>query len=257
MAASAVPPNPMNSKKTLVTVLLATGALALVGLCIYSFASHNRDTEVGPSASDRKYEPASSIRSDAYKNLAPPTTVEEVDPAQKIGSLLAQYKCVDALQQCGQDPFVAESEAEAQWLRRNGYPTQQQLSEARSLSAAQLRIRADRGNLADKALYAEKLAEEGHPYEALRALGYVVTNGSTYALYSTSNVYASKASPLYNPKTSRAYLRLAYLAGDSKATYALATRFPEFDSMAENLVVDKRASDLHRTFLKGRSSPRP
>ena len=124
------------------------------------------------------------------------------------------------------------------------------------MSAAQLKSNADSGDLAYLALYAERLAAEGRYYPALGILGRAVERGSIYALYSVSDVYASD-SKFKNPLSSRTYLRLAYLAGDSKAAIVLAGRFPRFNSSVENAIVDKEAAHLHNQLLKGRTSRRP
>lgn len=241
------------------TALIFLAALCLaLGLSV-AFVMANHDE---PSASSN-VERRASVQSQSLPVVIAPESASPAGPrsdapAADAARIFEQYKCTQGLEKCSLDPLIASSAAEAMWLRRNGYPTRKQVEESQALSATQLKQRASQsGDLADRALYAEKLADEGSPREALGLLGDVVTRGGTYGLYSISTVYASSNSDLFNPKLSRAYLRAAYLAGDSKVTGVMVNRFPQFDTPAENYVVDKRASEIHRSFLRGRSIPRP
>lgn len=78
--------------------------------------------------------------------------------------------------------------------------------------------------------------------------------GNLYAYYGLSDVYVSDTANK-NLVDSLAYLRLAYLLGDAKASAVIASRGL---SSVENVVADERAASLHKTFSKyQRPSPRP
>lgn len=234
-------------------------ALALVSAAAFVAVKHHESNPTSASSiGQRANTQSQALPDNTPTRIAPHIDRGSATPIVDAEKVFDQYKCRQGPEECKLDPLVASSAAEALWLQNNGYPTRRQIEESQNLSATQLKQRAiQSGSLADRALYAEKLANEGSTREALGLLGDVVTRGGTYGLYSISAVYASSNSDLFNPKLSRAYLRAAYLSGDSKATGTMVNRFPQFDTPAENYVVDKRASEIHRSFLSGRSTPRP
>ncbi|MBV6830536.1 hypothetical protein [Xanthomonas euvesicatoria] len=78
--------------------------------------------------------------------------------------------------------------------------------------------------------------------------------GNIYAYYGLSEAYNGDT-PQKSLVESAAYLRLAYLLGDRKASAAIAQRGL---SGIENVVADERAAALYQTFAKSpRPSPRP
>ena len=123
------------------------------------------------------------------------------------------------------------------------------------MSTLELERRAKAGTLADAALYGERLANEGQSNKAVGVFALAINRGSLYALYSMSDVYAKPGKA--NPLLSRAYLRAAYLAGDTKATYPLQERFSNFNGPGENVEVDKDAARIHRNLMKYKFVPRP
>ena len=183
----------------------------------------------------------------------PAETTEHSDPNVKA-QLFSEYRCQKSA--CDMSPFLAENENEALWLRQRGYPSEQQREEAKRLPTVELKSRADKGDLIAASLYSERLMEEGNwtkPYPLL--LG-AANKGSLYALYALS--YRSLNHPKHPDYTSaRAYLRLAYLAGDYKATIQLTQTAPHMNGQAEQLIIDAEAAHKFRNLMRYRSYPRP
>ena len=168
--------------------------------------------------------------------------------------LYAEYRCQKT--SCNMSPFLAENENEAVWLRQRGYPSEQQREEAKRLPTIELKSRTDKGDLIAASLYGERLMEEGDYEKAYRVLLQPAIKGSLYALYGLSY------NALNHPKhldytTARAYLRLAYLAGDYKATIQLTQTVPHMNGQAEQLIIDAEAAHKFRNLLRYRSYPRP
>lgn len=173
-----------------------------------------------------------------------------------IVGLLAEYRCAPADADCRSNPFAATSEKEAKWLRANGFPTPRELQESRQVSVQYLDERARSGNTISQSVYADRLLEEGNLGGALGVSLHAANRGNLYALYQLAQIYAADG-PRKDPLTAKAYLRLAYLAGDYKVSGRLANTFPEFNNPSEQAFVDRRAVELHRKLLNGHIAPRP
>lgn len=168
--------------------------------------------------------------------------------------LFSEYRCQKSA--CNMSPFLAENENEAVWLRQRGYPSEQQREEAKRLPTIELKSRTDKGDLIAASLYGERLMEEGDYEKAYRVLLQPAIKGSLYALYGLS--YNALNHPKHPDYTSaRAYLRLAYLAGDYKATIQLTQTVPHMNGQAEQLIIDAEAAHKFRNLLRYRSYPRP
>lgn len=168
--------------------------------------------------------------------------------------LYAAYRCQKA--PCDASPFIATSEQEAIWLSENGYPSPRQVEEARVLSTSTLKANALKGAPSDLALYAERLGQEGQWGESLGVLGAAVKKGSIYALYGLATVYAE--SPQHQDALkSKAYLRAANLSGDSKAVYVYGSWLPKYNSLPEQVIVDREAANIHRNLMHNKLAPRP
>nr|WP_319024056.1 hypothetical protein [Xanthomonas axonopodis] len=166
-----------------------------------------------------------------------------------------EYMCKNGVNGCKiSGPFVANSEAEAKWLFSHGYPTEAELARLETLSLDQLKAESQAGNQAATVIYGKKTALNGPFYNGIDILRRAAVAGNLYAYYGLSDVYASDGKNK-NLVDSLAYLRLAYIIGDSKASGEIARRGL---STVENVVADERAASLYKTFSKyQRPSPRP
>jgi hypothetical protein len=183
----------------------------------------------------------------------PVETTAHVDSNVKA-QLFAEYRCQKP--SCNMSPFLAENENEAVWLRQRGYPSEQQREEAKRLPTVELKSRTDKGDLIAASLYGERLMEEGDYEKAYVTLLQPATKGSLYALYGLSyNALNHPKNPDYI--SARTYLRLAYLAGDYKATIQLTQTAPHMNGQAEKLQIDEYAAHKFRNLLRYQSYPRP
>ena len=230
---------------------LAFALVAIAGLTLlWSFRNRGFSPDtVNPYA----HEGAGGTR-DSQASVPDIKTNTSTASASRISNLLADYRCQQA--PCDHDPFSADSELEAAWLKRNGFPSHKQRTEAQGASTLELRRKAKAGSLSDIALYGERLAQEGDWAQSVGELGSAANKGSIYALYAISDVYATWPNHVA-PLQSKAFLRAAYLAGDSKASGRLWERFPDFDSAMENAWVDKEGVRIHGNVMKYKVSPRP
>lgn len=173
-------------------------------------------------------------------------------------SVLQQYyACREGKGSCSRDPLVAQSPEEAQWLQIHGYPTPDQIRNSLSSSADSLRFAAERSRLpVDESLYGLSLVREGEYRGAVGSMAEsFMRNENLYALYILSDVYM-QSDELKNPSLAMAYLRLAYLAGDSKAGNAIEMRSPRI-SPPERASIDRRAAELKIKMAPDRSWQRP
>ncbi|WP_456359875.1 hypothetical protein [Xanthomonas translucens] len=167
-----------------------------------------------------------------------------------------QYLCQRGANACkASGPLVANSEAEAQWLLSNGYPTEAELARLDRMGLEQLKAESQAGNKAATVIYGKKTAIDGGRFqEGLGILRGAASSGSLYAYYGLSEIYAGDTKNK-NMIDSAAYLRLAYLLGDGKASADIALRGL---SSVESVAADERAASLYKTFSKyQRPSPRP
>ncbi|NIJ88489.1 hypothetical protein FHR49_001276 [Xanthomonas campestris] len=165
------------------------------------------------------------------------------------------YLCERGVNACASSgPLVANTQAEARWLLAHGYPSQAEAARLGGMDLAQLNAESQAGNQAATVRYGVKTALSGRFAQGLAILSNAAASGNLYAYYGLSEVYAGNT-PHTNRVDSAAYLRLAYLLGDRKASTALAAQGL---SGVEHIAVDERAASLYQTYAKNRPpSPRP
>ena len=111
---------------------------------------------------------------------------------------------------------------------------------------SELLIAADKGDLPAQAVLGRKLFENGDKVQGRERLYKAAASGSVFADYQLAQ--AEKASNAYE---GAAYLRRAYLQGDSKAAREMYENFPKFNAM-EWAEVDNRAMKLYAALLAQR-----
>lgn len=170
--------------------------------------------------------------------------------------VLRRYQCPPETKDCERNPNVASTPEEAQWLLTHGYPTVKQIEDLRTRSTADYREEYMRtGSKVAQSLYAMSLALNGQARTAIGLLSDGAKQGNIYAFHLLSDIYRL-TDELANLTTSAAYLRAAYLAGDSRAADRYAYQFGIL-SPPENLVADKEAFQLFKIFGRGRNYLRP
>jgi hypothetical protein len=233
----------------IICVLLAIVAAFLIGRT-------SKDQNAAPQApvpQTNAAEEQSPATAPPFPDQRPAETAAYTSSNVKA-QLFAEYRCQKP--SCNMSPFLAENENEAVWLRQRGYPSEQQREEAKRLPTVELKSRTDKGDLIAASLYGERLMEEGDYEKAYVTLLQPATKGSLYALYGLS--YNALNHPEHkNYILARAYLRLAYLAGDYKATIQLTQTAPHMNGQPEQLLIDEYAAHKFRNLLRYQSYPRP
>lgn len=166
---------------------------------------------------------------------------------------VSEYLCRQG-DDCKSNALAASSSEEAAWLQANGYPSSAELARLQKLSDSQLKTAADAGSVTALAVYGERLALGNDTKNGLDALRKATERGSIYAYYGLSNVYAERKG-LKNIVDSGAYLRVAYMLGDSKAGTALLGKTPPIHPV-EMAAIDRTAASLYQTYANNRP-PRP
>ena len=186
---------------------------------------------------------------------AAPRIVSASIPAESP-DVFRRYQCPPETGNCERNPNVAATPEEAQWLLTHGYPTVKQIQDLRTRSTADYREEYQRtGSKVAQSLYAMSLALDGEARTAIGLLWQGAAQGNVYAFHLLSDLYR-RTEELANLTTSAAYLRAAYLAGDSRAADRYAYQFGML-SPPENLLADKEAFRLFTTYGQGRNYPRP
>jgi hypothetical protein len=171
-------------------------------------------------------------------------------------TIFQHYQCPSGTADCERNPHVAATPEEALWMVEHGYPTVKQIEDIRTRSTADYQEEYERtGSKVAQSLYGISLAMNGDARMAIGLLSDGAAHGNIYAFYVLSEIYR-RTEELANLTTSAAYLRAAYLAGDYRAADRYAYQFGIL-SPPENLVADKEAFQLFKTFGRGRNSPRP
>ncbi|WNH53870.1 hypothetical protein [Stenotrophomonas oahuensis] len=144
---------------------------------------------------------------------------------------------------------------EARWLVEHGYPTKDEQQRLKALTLSQVKAEADAGSPSAKVVYASKLSlEPGKFHSGALLLHDQAVAGNLYAYYGLSEAYWN-SNDNRNLVDSAAYLRVAYLLGDSRAGDQIGTLKL---SQAELAVADQRAASLLNTFAGGlQTSRRP
>ncbi len=167
---------------------------------------------------------------------------------------LSKYICPAIDPKCRlTGPLPASGSREALWLAQHGYPTNAERDRLNALSIADLETEASQGNRAAAVVKAKKLAlEAGRFQEGTNLLFKQAQSGNLYAYYGLSEINWNSTTHR-NLVDSAAYLRVAYLLGDYKASQSIASLGL---SGAELVVADERAASLVNT-LAGNAPPSP
>lgn len=158
-----------------------------------------------------------------------------------------------------EDPFLAESREEQQWLDRNGYPNAEQWVMYSRASDPLLAAAADAGDpVAGSMLQARALAK-GDPHARDKLLA-SAANGSIFSLNLLAAYSASR--PEDGLEIAYAFSKVAELRGDYRAALARDFIFPRQLTFDERLLGDREAlsilNELQRINpLLKRTDPRP
>lgn len=183
-----------------------------------------------------------------------PRAAAIVSPAALLDGPEA-YLCPDDDTRCSGDAFMAATPREAEWLARNGYPSPRERERLQALSVEQLEAEAP-GNEAAMLELAKRHADAGDPYQAIGLAFPLAQSGNFFAYYVLADIHAAKG-PRQDPLEGAAYLRLAYILGDYRASDVLGERLYRYGPV-ERRMVDRRAARLYQTFAKSRApDPRP
>jgi hypothetical protein len=231
-------------------VALAVTAL-LVGTACWYFVDTNTERE-----SQTAFPPEKELRQEAAVLLEPVPPATSATKSAVPSPIFQHYQCPSNTEDCERNPNVAATPEEAQWLLTHGYPTVKQIQDLRTRSTADYREEYQRtGSKVAQSLYAMSLALDGEARTAIGLLWQGAAQGNVYAFHLLSDLYR-RTEELANLITSAAYLRAAYLAGDSRAADRYAYQFGML-SPPENLLADKEAFRLFKTYGRGRNYPRP
>ncbi|MBB3274842.1 MULTISPECIES: hypothetical protein [unclassified Pseudoxanthomonas] len=233
--------------------IVALGVAALlIGAACWHFFGNDTERE---SRSDFASERVSGQKSEDPQEPLPPTTTAARSMVSS-SVVFQHYQCPPGMEDCERNPNVAATPEDAQWLLTHGYPTVKQIQDLRTRSTADYREEYQRtGSKVAQSLYAMSLALDGEARTAIGLLSQGAGQGNIYAYHLLSDLYR-RTEELANLITSAAYLRAAYLAGDSRAADRYAYQFGIL-SPPENLLADKEAFRLFKTFGRGRNYLRP
>lgn len=214
-------------------------------------------TATAPSLGEgEKAEPGASVAAPTPK----PAATLAADTGQMEDFAAQWATCERSDEACQDSPLAASSYEEAVWLSQHGYPTAQQLADYDITTTDSLRAAAASGDLASRALYGRRLVEEGDYYGGTLQLYKAAKSGGYYALYELSDVYLSPEHN-YGPSEPFAYLRVAYLLGDAKASRYMAQILAARDGGGADIVemrlIDDRAAELRKNAYTTPASPRP
>ena len=240
-------------QKTLAVICIAL--VAAISMFVYRQSS---DRSENPEVSAVLEENSFALEEQELSLSAQAVPIIQMRPLQAAPELktqpYAEYRCQKL--SCNMSPFLAENENEAVWLRQRGYPSPQQREEAKRLPTVELKLRTEKGDLIAASLYAERLMEDNDWSKAYGVLLKAAREGSLYSLYALS--YRAANHPEHRSRIEAGkWLRLAYLAGDYKATIQLVQIYPPVNEMPEQLLIDRYAAHSYRKFLRYRSYPRP
>lgn len=164
------------------------------------------------------------------------------------------YLCDDKVPgNCGSALLGAQSRAEARWLIDNGYPTPDQVRDVdiQASNLVELQDKADKGSIAHKGLLGRAYINAGRTQEAFNVLSEAIAGGSVYAVYEMSRLYSSKDFRSSDVHESAAYVRAAYLLGDSRASEYFYLAYPNFGTR-EFALADRRGQQIYQGLLKVR-----
>lgn len=230
-----------------VAVVLAVGA---------GYLALSRGSQVEWVASEQALAGTTAASADVRPAAGPSVASRPLAGGASSAEIARKYQCPSERLDCKQNPNVAATQTEAEWLVTHGYPTLEQIRDLKTRSTADYKAEYQRtGSKVAESLYAMSLAENGEALEAAGVMALSAQTGNVYAYYVLSDIYR-RTEEIANLVTSAAYLRAAYLAGDIRAGTKYAERFGHLSPM-ENSLADEEAYELFKNFGKGRNYPRP
>ena len=162
---------------------------------------------------------------------------------------LVDYRC-QSQAECPYQDNLASSEAEAEWLRKRGYPSPRQETALKAMPLSELEQRAKNGDLAAQAVLGSREIAAGHTNQGMVLLHEASVKGSVYALHQFAEAYATDPR-MKDISASMALYRLAYLQGDWKAPMSLYRQFPQV-GIVELEMADKEALNLYTKLMARR-----
>lgn len=239
----------MAANKTVVTMVL----LVLAAGAGYWFFSLDNE----PDSADTTPPPGASVAPAGESSAAGQTDpLAGSTPGATSADLAKRYQCPGADMDCANSPNVAASAEEARWLLDHGYPTLEQIRDLKSRSTADYEAEYRRtGSKVAQTLWAFSLSTNDEVRKAITVLGEGVQQGNVFAYYVLSDIY-TRSPDFANLTTSAAYLRAAYLAGDSKAGTMYAQKYGHL-SPPEHANADKVAFEYFTKVGKAKNYPRP
>jgi len=221
-------------------------------LTVSATACSDQPTSSRSAASSAAERPASSPGQSGQTSAAnTPQRSFAGSPSGFNAASIAQRLCTGDCDEAG--PLQAKSQEEAEWLIRHKYPSKSELEHLRSESLDVLQQKASAGDTTAAAVLGKRIALEKNFMDGQVMLRNQVLSGNFYALYAISESYRESRVP--NAVDGAAYLRLAYIMGDHKATIEIAKMRL---SSAELAAADTRASLLYKGFAGDQvPDPRP
>ena len=194
--------------------------------------------QLSSTSQPRAVQEGSSLQATPLNDLTEGAATELAQAAGSESSVLKVYQCVGCLASAPtEDPFVAESEAEAQWMKQNAFPSraEREWTDRVSLAEVEARVVRDGGDVWLLELVRKRCAV-GSPVDCARnELGraaQLADEGRGYAHYVRAESYALLAeidegeAPAAVASMARgqapAALMTAALRGDGKAEYQLS-----------------------------------
>jgi hypothetical protein len=246
-------------------------AIGVVGAVVAAWLLRHGNVEAPTQQSDQMeaQQPESKIPSGATPSqtrIASKRAVVSDKPGVYDRASLERYQCaVGSAPECETNLLKASSIDEAAWLLRNGFPTLESVEEvdSRTANIGQLKRLAAEGDLVAMGLYGRSLVNDGELQQAANVLSLAMAKGSVFAVHEMSRVYGSPDYYARNVHESAAYVRAAYLLGDSEAGKRLYIAYPRFGAL-EFAMADKRGYEVYMGIIKMRrqngvagSDPRP
>jgi hypothetical protein len=237
----------MNRKMVL---LLSACFLILVGLYLWARQGSEKQAEPTPGR-----EAATDTRESSNADAETTPTASFGAPADSGSEFRGEF--CNRKPACADDPLAPNSEAELRWMQQHGYPTKEVVERLSRLSDTELEAEAKRGALTAMTELGSRMLEKGDHNGAVWFIR-AADRGSIYAYYAQSKYEMRKASGR-GLVESGAYLRVAYILGDHKASYALYEFMRTQNlSMMELDAIDRRAASLYQTYARNRQpAPRP
>lgn len=121
--------------------------------------------------------------------------------------------------------LLALSVEEADWLRRHGYPTEEELASVPFMSMDALRARHEQGDVIATALMAHKYRQEGELGKAVAAFNAAASRGSLYARMQ-SGLASRERNPEYGYMPLVMEAKLAQILGDHRVGAELQRVLP-------------------------------